>query len=79
MWYMQSCIGRVATDLNRLLQEGQQRIQKTLVLMACKCLSMSCTMSEFFNVGSGYVLGEQHQCASDNPTTIQPQSQQRMA
>ncbi len=34
--------------MNRLLQKGQQAIQKMLVLMACKCLSMSCTMSEGF-------------------------------
>ncbi len=34
--------------MNRLLQKGQQAIEKMLVLMACKRLSMSCKMSESF-------------------------------
>ncbi len=49
---MHSYIGRGATVtrlLQHLLQEGQQAIQKMLVLMAYKCLSMSCTLSEVSN------------------------------
>ncbi len=32
--------------LQQILQEGQQAIQKMLVFMAYKCISMSCTLSE---------------------------------
>jgi len=48
---------------------GSASKSKVPVLMAYKCLSMSCALSEVFNVCSGCVLGEQHQYASDNPST----------